>query len=87
MVENQNITNLSNERSESYASVVLDDSKVTILREGEDTAFCLSLYCILFIYDVAKLKKKVIKFPCFPYFWVYIVEADSFSDFNFFSAV
>ena len=33
--------------------VVLGDSEVNFLREKEDAAFCLSLYCILFIYGVA----------------------------------
>ena len=59
IVEKQSIINPSNYRSKSYASLVLGDSEVTFLREGEDAAFCPSLYCILFIYSITKLKKSL----------------------------
>ena len=47
MVEKLSIIDLSSYRSKSYASVVLSDSKVTFLGEGEDAAFCPFLNCIL----------------------------------------
>ena len=37
-----------------YASVVLGNSVVTLLEDGEDAAFCPSLYRVLVIYSVAE---------------------------------
>ena len=50
-IEKQSIIDLSRYGSKSYASVVLGVSKVTFLRNGEDSAFCLSPYCLLVIYE------------------------------------
>ena len=49
----QGITNFSIYSSTSYASVVLSDSKVALLGEDEDAAFCLFLHCVLFIHSIA----------------------------------
>ena len=56
-IAKQSIINLSRYRSKCYASVVLCDSEVTFLREGEDAVFCPSFCFILFLFGVAKLKK------------------------------
>ena len=56
-IENQSIKNFSLYKRKIHASVDLGDSKVTILWEGRDTAFCPSLRCILFTYCIVKLKK------------------------------
>ena len=53
-VEKQSILNLNSYSSKSYASIVLDDSEFTFLREREDAAFH---DCILFIYGVEKSMK------------------------------
>ena len=52
----QNIINLYHHKNKRYATVVLNDSVVTFLIEEEDVAFCPSLYCIMFIYGIAKWK-------------------------------
>ena len=51
--EKPSILNLSCYGSKGYVSVVLNDYKVALLGEGEDVAFCPSLYCVLVIYVVA----------------------------------
>ena len=50
----------SSNRSKSYASVFIDSSKVTFLRETEDVTFCPSFSYIFFMKDVAKLNMLVI---------------------------
>ena len=45
MNENQGIINFSSYNSKSYASVVLRDSKVVLLKEEEDVASSLFLNC------------------------------------------
>ena len=55
-IEKQSIINLSCYGSNNYASEVLGDSEVTILKKGEDAVFCPSIYCIPFVYGVAKSK-------------------------------
>ena len=47
MVEKQNMMNLN--RTLSYASVILSNSKVNFLGKGEDTGFYTFHYCILLI--------------------------------------
>ena len=59
LVEKQSIINFGSYSSKSYASVVLGDSEVTFQREGEDAAFCPSLYRISFIYGVGKSLRKL----------------------------
>ena len=49
----QDIINLSNNSSKSYAFVVLIDSKVTFIGKEEDAAFCLFLFCVFFIHNIA----------------------------------
>ena len=56
-IEKQSTMNFNRYRNKSHASVVLGVSEVTFLKEGDDTAFCSFLFCILFIYGVAKSKK------------------------------
>ena len=72
-IAKQNIINPSHNRSKNYTSVVLSDSEVIFHRKGEDAAFCPLIYCILFIYGVAKSKVLVIKFSCLPYIWEYFI--------------
>ena len=48
-IEKQSIISLNRCRGESYAPVVLDDSEVPFLWEGEETAFCRSLSAV-FLY-------------------------------------
>ena len=83
MIENHGIKNLSIYSSNCYGSVVLSNFEVAF-GEREDVAFCPLLYCVLLINNNVGLKKYVIKFPCFPYFSRYFVEACSFTAFNFF---
>ena len=64
-IEKQSIINLSCYRSKSFASVVLGDSMVTFLREGEDAILCPSLYCVLVIYGIAKRSSKSSNFLIF----------------------
>ena len=52
-VKKQSIINLCSYRSKSYTYKIVDDSKITFLRKGEDAVFYPSLYCILLIYDIA----------------------------------
>ena len=85
--EKQNIINFSSYGCESYASVDLSDSEVMFLWDREDTAFCLFLYCVLFIDSIASTKKYVIKFSCHPCFRKYFIKARSFSAYLFFSTV
>ena len=77
------ILNLCNYTSKSYASVVLSDSEVTFVGEGEDVAFYPFLYCVLFIDSVAYSKKYVIKFPCLTYL-KYFIETYRFFVFPYF---
>ena len=49
MIKKQSIINLSSYSSKSYATVVLSNSLIAFLEEGEDVTFCPFLYCILFI--------------------------------------
>ena len=51
--------------------------------EGEDAAFCPSLYCALVIYGVTGAEQYVVEFPCFPCIWWYFIETGSFPVFNF----
>ena len=37
--------------------IVLSNSEVTFFREGEDAAFCLSLYIVLIVYSIAVLEQ------------------------------
>ena len=46
-------------------SLVLGDSEVTFLKDSVDAAFCRSVYCILFIYAVAKSNSKSSNFLAF----------------------
>ena len=54
--------NLSSYSSKSYTSLVLRDSEAAFFGEEQDSAFCLFLYCVLFIQSVAYSKKYVTKF-------------------------
>ncbi len=53
IVEKQNIINLSNYSHKSYIFVVLSDSQVAFLEEGEHATFCPFLYRILFIDSIS----------------------------------
>ena len=53
MTKKQDIINVWIYSSKSYAAVVLCDSEVTFLKEEEDAAFCLYLYGLLFIDNIA----------------------------------
>ena len=55
-IEKQSILKPSRYGSKTNASVVLNDSEVTFLREEEDAVLCTSLCCVLVIYNVAKSK-------------------------------
>ena len=56
VIEKPSIINLSHYGTKSYALVVLGNSKVTFLGEGENAAFCPSLFCVLAIYGVVESK-------------------------------
>ena len=53
MSEKQNVEYLCSYKSKSYASVVLNDSEVTFLKEEEDALFRPFLDCVLFMHEVA----------------------------------
>ena len=76
--EKQVIINLSSFSNNSYAFIVLCDSEVTYLGEGENAAFCLFFICVLYIHSVAKSKCHVLKFSCLLYLVRNFVEACSF---------
>ena len=50
-IEKQSIIKPSRYENKGYASIVVGDSDVIFLGEGEDAAFYPSLYCILIIYN------------------------------------
>ena len=72
MIEKQGMKNLSCHGRKSCDSVVLCNSEVIFMVEGKDETFCPFLYCVLSIDCVAISEKCV-------------VEANSFSVFNFFN--
>ena len=50
MIKKQGILNLSSYSCKSYASVVLSDSEIALLREQEDAAFHPFINCVFFLY-------------------------------------
>ena len=56
VIAKQSIIYLRRDRRRNYTSVVFGDSEVTFLSEGENAAFCSSLYSVLVIFGIAKSK-------------------------------
>ena len=56
MIEKRSIINLNSYSHKSYTSVVVSDSVVAFLLEGEDTAFCSFLYCVVFLHGNSIIK-------------------------------
>ena len=53
-------------------------SEVTLLKEGEDTFICPSVYCILTIYGITVSEQYVVELPGRPLFWGHFLKPCSF---------
>ena len=76
-IEKQGKINLSSYSNKSYVPVILSDSKVSFLQEGQDAVVHPFLYCVLFIQCC------IIKEVCHQT-RLYFIKACYFSAFNFF---
>ena len=68
---------------EGHKSVIFGNSKVTFIREREDTAFSPSFNRVMVIYGVAVSEQLVVEFLRLPYFWWYFIKTGNFPVFNF----
>ena len=83
-IKKHGIISFSSYTSKNYAFELFSDFEVAFNRKRDDAAFCLFLYCVLFIHSIAWSKKYVVRFSCLPYFKRYFIKSCSFSAFNFF---